>query len=208
MWRKPKPTRTSASGTRRGRLLWPLPVLVALTFAVAGCGGGQSGEGEAAEGGGDVFDRAFIDGMVPHHEGAIEMAEAAKAAGLSESELVEIADAIIATQQEEIDEMRAWRRDWFGSAEVDPAGAEALGMSAAEMGMQHDASVLAEAEDVDATFAAMMIDHHRGAIAMAELAQQRSRREEILRLAEEIVRAQEREIAVMERHAAGEHDGH
>jgi len=193
--------RTGSIGT-----LMLAAALVALTILVTGCGGDDAAELSAA---GDVpFDQAFIDGMVPHHEGAIEMAEAAKAAGLSEPELVEIADAIIATQQQEIDLMREWRRDWFGSAEIDPRGAEALGMSAAQMGMQHDASALHDAEDVDAMFASMMIDHHRGAVAMAEQAQRRSQRDEIRQLADEIITAQEREISVMERHAAGDHDDH
>ena len=74
-----------------------------------------------------------------------------------------------------------------GSAETDPRGAEALGMSGEEMGMQHDASVLrdADTDDVDAMFASMMIDHHRGAVAIAELAQWRSRRDEIRQLADD-----------------------
>jgi uncharacterized protein (DUF305 family) len=189
---------------------WRLPAfaLLAAVLLIAGCGGDDASE-ERGAGSGDVpFDQAFIDAMVPHHEGAIEMAEAAKRAGLSEPELVEIADAIIATQQDEIEQMRAWRREWFGSAEVDPSGADAMGMSREEMGMHHDASALREAEDVDAMFASMMIDHHLGAVAMARLAEKRSERGEIRRLAQEIVAAQEREIEVMRRHAAGDHERH
>lgn len=190
---------------RRRRLL--ALVLFAAVLLIAGCGGNEASEetGATAE---VPFDQAFIDGMVPHHEGAIEMAEAAKQAGLSEPELVEIADAIIATQQVEIDQMREWRRQWFGSAEVDPAGADALGMSAEEMGMQHDAAAMHDADDVDAMFASMMIDHHQGAVAMARLAEQRSEREEIRRLSQEIMDAQEREIETMRRHAAGDHERH
>ena len=193
------------------RSLLPPTIAAVLTLAVAGCGGDDGSSAPPAQtsaAGAVPFDRAFIDGMVPHHEGAIEMAEAAKAAALSEPELVEIADAIIATQQQEIDQMKAWRADWFGSSVIDPQGAETLGLSETEMGMQHDASALADAEDVDATFAAMMIDHHNGAIAMARLAQEKGQHEEIRDLAGAIVAAQEREVAVMKRHAAGEHDGH
>lgn len=136
------------------------------------------------------------------------MAKAAKAAGLSQAELLDIANAIIATQQQEIDQMKVWRSDWFGSSKIDPTGAEALELSAAEMGMQHDASTLATAEDIDAAFAAMMIDHHKGAIAMANLAKERGQHEEIRELAAAIIAAQEREVQAMEKHAAGEHDGH
>jgi uncharacterized protein (DUF305 family) len=194
--------------TPPGRPRHPLALVLFAALLIAGCGGDDAVE-ETRAGSADVpFDRAFIDAMVPHHEGAIEMADAAKQAGLSEPELVEIADAIIATQQDEIDQMREWRREWFGSADIDPAGADALAMSAEEMGMHHDASALHDAEDVDAMFASMMIDHHLGAVAMARLAEQRSEREEIRRLAREIIDAQEREIEVMRRHAAGDHEAH
>jgi uncharacterized protein (DUF305 family) len=153
------------------------------------------------------FDQAFIDAMIPHHDSAIAMANEAKAAGLTQPELIEIADAIIETQQDEIDQMMNWRQEWYGSSTVDPAGAAALGMSMAEMGMEHDPSALAEAADVDAAFAAMMIDHHNGAIAMARRASREAEREEIRSLAADIVAAQESEIEVMTEHAAGQHHG-
>jgi uncharacterized protein (DUF305 family) len=188
-------------------LLGATLAVVALT--VAGCGGGESsddaGPPPPSAGGAVPFDRAFIDGMVPHHEEAIAMAEAAKVAGLSEPELVKIADAIIATQQAEIDRMRAWREAWFGSAEIDPNGAETLGLSMDEMGMQHDAADLSDADDIDATFASMMIDHHNGAIAMAELARSRGQHAEIRSLAAEIIEAQQGEVATMREHATVHH---
>jgi uncharacterized protein (DUF305 family) len=51
----------------------------------------------------------------------------------------------------------------------------------------------------DANFIVMMIPHHEGAIAMADLALQRSRRAEILSLAERIRTSQSRENAQMRR---------
>lgn len=78
-------------------------LLAAAALVVAGCGGDDDSEGAGADqptvASGEVpFDRAFIDAMVPHHEAAIEMAKEAKKAGLSEPELIKIADDIIATQ--------------------------------------------------------------------------------------------------------------
>lgn len=163
--------------------------------------GGGSADGSVP------FDQAFIDAMIPHHESAIAMAKAAKSAGLTQPDLVEIADAIIATQQTEIEQMRAWRADWYGSSEIDPESAMALGMSEAEMGMQHDASTLASEQDVDAAFAAMMIDHHNGAIAMARMAGEKATREEIRNLAVGIIAKQQAEMDLMEEHAAGQHAG-
>jgi len=189
----------------RKRVIWLAALgALGLLLAAAGCGGGDD------EGGGEQavpFDQAFIDGMVPHHQEAIAQAKAARAAGLSQPELVQIADAIIATQQEEIDRMVEWRKAWYGSGEIDPNGAAALGLSDLQMGMQHDAVDLSAAEDVDQAFAAMMIDHHQGAITMASLALDRAEHGEIKELAQAVIDAQEAEIDVMEAHAMGMNHG-
>jgi uncharacterized protein (DUF305 family) len=176
---------------------------------LAGCGGGDDGgEAQTATGAGAAvpFDRAFIDAMVPHHRSAIEMAKAAKATGLSQPELVEIADNIISSQQAEIDQMLAWREEWFGTRELDPEGPEALGLSEAQMGvMEHGVEDIEAAEDIDATFAEMMIEHHQGATTMASLALDRGQHDEIKELAEAVIEAQNAEIDVMRPHAEGEH---
>ncbi len=132
------------------------------------------------------------------------MAQAAKSAGLSEPELIKVADNIVASQQAEIADMRDWRESWFGSSTIDPQGADPLGLSEAEMGMQHDAD-FSGAEDVNQAFATRMIDHHRGAIRMAELAQDRAEHHAIKSLADAIIAAQKREIAIMEKHAGAMH---
>lgn len=58
------------------------------------------------------FDRAFIDMMVPHHQGAISMAEVELEKG-DNSELKDLAKRIIAAQTKEIREMNEWREDWY-----------------------------------------------------------------------------------------------
>jgi uncharacterized protein (DUF305 family) len=182
-------------------------LIAALAFLVAGCGGDESTNDAAPAG--DAFDRAFIDGMVPHHESALEMARSAEAAGLTVPELQQVARDILRTQQAEIDQMKQWRGEWYGSSEIDPEGAAALGLSDAEMGMEHDADALLNSADPDQDFAAMMIDHHEGAIAMAELALERAEHDELRALAQDIIDAQQREIEVMKPHAApGAHEGH
>lgn len=174
-------------------------LVVAVAVGLSACGGDDDQAGGVATGA--DFDRAFIDAMVPHHESALEMARSAQAAGLTEPELEQVADDILATQQTEIDQMKEWRGEWFGSSDVDPEGAVALGMSDEQMGMAHDADDLLNSGDVDSDFATMMIDHHRGAIEMAELALERAEHDELKELAEAIIDAQQREIEVMEPHA-------
>ena len=179
-------------------------LLGAATLAVAGCGGNDSADSTSS---GAEFDRAFIDAMVPHHESAIAAAQAAKDAGLSQPELVKVADDILATQQDEIDQMKEWRAEWFGSSTIDPAGAGALGMSESEMGMQHDADGFMSSTNVDTDFAQMMITHHQGAIAMAELAKEKAGHDELKDLADAIIDAQKSEIDVMRPHASGMNHG-
>lgn len=65
------------------------------------------------------FDRAFIDMMIPHHQGAIQMARIELDKG-ADGETKKLAEAIIAAQSEEIEQMNRWRKDWFGA--VSPAG--------------------------------------------------------------------------------------
>lgn len=58
------------------------------------------------------FDQRFIDAMIPHHEGAIAMAREALERS-TRPELRTMAEEVIRVQQEEIDQMRAWRAEWF-----------------------------------------------------------------------------------------------
>ena len=176
-------------------------------LVTAGCGGANNRAAESTTTGSTVdFDRAFIDAMVPHHQAAIAMAKAAKKAGLSQPELIDIADNIVLTQQDEIDQMRAWRLQWFTSSAVDPDGGSALGLTQIAMGMQHSPD-FSTVDDVNQAFATMMIEHHQGAVTMAKLALDRAQHSEIKNLADNIIDAQEREIAVMEPHAEGMHHG-
>jgi uncharacterized protein (DUF305 family) len=190
-----------------------LVLLVVVALAAAGCGGNDDG-GAAATGdqqtvaSGQVpFDQAFIDAMVPHHREAIAMAKAAKTGGLTQPDLEKIADDIISSQQREIDQMLDWREEWFGSRTLGPVLPEVLGVPESELGMQHGgAEMIADADDVDAMFAEMMIPHHEGAVAMAKAAQERGQHEEVKELAAAIVEAQEREIGIMEEHASSGHE--
>lgn len=61
---------------------------------------------------GDAFDKAFLAEMIVHHEGAVDMAEAALANAKHE-EIKTMANAIISAQTSEIAEMKAWQKEWF-----------------------------------------------------------------------------------------------
>lgn len=60
---------------------------------------------------GDDFDQAFIEQMIVHHQGAIDMANLAKQ-NAKHDEVKKMADDIISEQSKEIDMMQAWQKDW------------------------------------------------------------------------------------------------
>lgn len=57
----------------------------------------------------------------------------------------------------------------------------------------------AEGDGIDLAFAAQMIEHHQGAIEMAELVKQESARPQVQRLSENIIATQQEEIEQMRR---------
>jgi uncharacterized protein (DUF305 family) len=61
----------------------------------------------------DPFDRAFIDEMVPHHEGAVKMAQAVLTK-TQDAELKKLAQAIIDAQTREITQMNEFRTKNYG----------------------------------------------------------------------------------------------
>lgn len=59
---------------------------------------------------GDALDKAFLEGMIPHHQGAVDMAK--MMARSKHPELVKFAGDIIAGQGKEIEQMQAWMKAW------------------------------------------------------------------------------------------------
>lgn len=61
---------------------------------------------------GDIFDKAFIEEMIVHHEGAVAMAK--KVLEVSKRpELITLANNIISAQTTEISQMQSWLSLWF-----------------------------------------------------------------------------------------------
>jgi|SRR3990167_11007968 len=60
---------------------------------------------------GDGFDKAFIEQMIPHHQGAIEMAKLAQQYA-KHDEIKNLADDIIKAQTSEINMMKSWQSSW------------------------------------------------------------------------------------------------
>jgi uncharacterized protein (DUF305 family) len=141
--------------------------------------------------GGEYSDAAFVDSMVPHHEGAVEMAEV----GLENAEHEEIRQL----SQNIIDSQRA-EIEMFGRIRegLDGPSMKMSEANMAMMGMMEDPQQLASEDPFDKAFIDKMIPHHQSAIAMAEVALKKSEDPEIREIAGDIVEAQKKEIARME----------
>lgn len=61
---------------------------------------------------GDAFDKAFLEEMIIHHQGAIDMANLVLQ-NSQRDEMKALANAIIEAQTEEIEMMRGWNDAWF-----------------------------------------------------------------------------------------------
>lgn len=58
------------------------------------------------------FDKAFINAMIVHHEGAIKMAQQAEHRA-EHQEIKDLAKNIISAQTSEIEQMKQWKKDWM-----------------------------------------------------------------------------------------------
>jgi uncharacterized protein (DUF305 family) len=138
-------------------------------------------------------DQRFIEEMIVHHEGAIEMATVALEKS-TRPEVLSLAQGIIAAQTKEIADMRTWYRDWFQSEVPAPLeGSHTMHMQ----GMVGDMEKLRAAKDFDSEFVSQMIVHHEMAIMMAQMLQSTTERAEMKSLADNIISSQQNEIESM-----------
>ena len=174
-----------------------------------GCGASWMGRGPT--------DRRFIVMMIPHHEGAIAMADLALNRA-RRPEIRALATRIKVSQASENDQMRRWYRQWYGQEVPAPAagtvqelpggpgGAMDMGMGmgmgmGGAMGMRHcDAtslSALAPGKEFERAFLVRMIHHHQMGVMMAAMALGTTQHPGLRRLQEAMVRVQSEEIRQM-----------
>ncbi len=199
------------SARRTGRLAAAGAAALTAAVVLAACGSADDDSGAAAtdeqvtvevdesDASTEAFNDAdvmFAQMMIPHHAQALEMAEIMLDKDGLDPEVVTLVEQIRDAQGPEIELMTDWLADWDAPLldPADPEVAEMDGMVPAEGIDQLRAAEGAEAEQL---FLAQMIEHHVGAVDMAE--------EEIadgidpaaIALAEEIITAQQTEIEQM-----------
>ena len=79
--------------------------------------GDPAAEAEALRNATGPFDQAFIGMMIPHHQSAVAMAQAALQHAVH-PEITELANAIIRAQEQEIAQMQSWLAEWYGATPV------------------------------------------------------------------------------------------
>lgn len=159
-------------------------------------------------------DVAFATDMIEHHAQAIAMANFTIGREGVEPRIAELAEEIRVSQSQEIDTMTGWLREWdepvpetgFATGDShshsdDPMGttgehADLPGMmSADEMRALADAP----AAQFDALWIQMMVEHHQGAIRMAQEVQDAGRADDVAELAADIESVQRVEVKDLQR---------
>jgi uncharacterized protein (DUF305 family) len=151
------------------------------------------------------MERHFIEKMIPHHQDAIDMAKLALEKS-KKSEIKKLSQDIISSQSAEIETMKKWYKEWFGTeVPVKRMNMKGKGLGASEMmmdmSMSHDMmggtmDDLRKSADFDKKFIEMMVKHHKGAVMMSGMLID-SRKPEMRKFGKDIITAQSGEIEMM-----------
>jgi uncharacterized protein (DUF305 family) len=202
------------------KLRYALVFAAAAPIALAACGGDDGGSSSestaavtvAADDGttapaGDFNDAdvEFLQGMIPHHEQAIEMADIALDPTLGASAAVtDLATRVKAAQDPEIEQMTAWLTEWGQPLQMDTSeGHDMSSMEGTMTAEEMDALGAATGAEFDAMWTEMMIRHHEGAISMAQDVKANGSNPDVLQLADQIITAQQAEVTELQALAGG-----
>ena len=172
-------------------------LLLAGSFIVSACSTDHGNMSmEPLSGDANSADVMFAQMMIPHHEQAVVMADFALDWG-KDPQIVELAEEIRGAQDPEIDLMKSWLESW--GIDMMPAD-EAMqahgshGMEGMLTDDQLNQLASARGEEFDRMFASFMIEHHLGAVAMAQDVLADGKDAAVAALAREIIATQQKEI--------------
>ncbi len=149
------------------------------------------------------YDLRFIDSMLPHHQGALVMAQAAIQKS-QRPELVKFAKNIITAQKQEIAQMQQWRKQWYPQVAATPMMWHAQGNHQMAMTAEHKQSMMMNVSlgkadaGFDRRFLEAMIPHHQGAVTMAQDSLTKAKHPQLQKLARNIITSQQAEIDRMQ----------
>ncbi|QKZ20013.1 DUF305 domain-containing protein [Streptomyces chartreusis] len=184
-------------------------VTAALVLAACGGDGGDSdaaaeasSSSSASAGAHNAQDVTFAQGMIPHHQQALQMAQMA-ADRASSTQVKDLAERIRKAQDPEIETMSGWLKTW---GEDVPSAAPGVGHSGHSGGSgmagmmdakDMDELMKASGKAFDTLFLTLMVEHHEGAVEMAESEKSEGRYAPATELADAVVTAQTAEIQEM-----------
>ena len=163
-------------------------------------------------------DVMFAQAMIPHHQQAIEMSDMLLGKQGVDPGVVSLADQIKSAQGPEIEQMQGWLTQWGVSAMPAPSGTGMPGhdmpgheMPGGDMGdmggmgghgmmSEADLAALQNAQGTAAgrLFLTQMIQHHKGAIMMAQQEIDNGQFPAAIAMARNIVSSQQKEIDTMQ----------
>lgn len=167
-------------------------------------------------------DVTFAQGMIPHHQQAIEMSDMLLGKQGIDPQVISLANDIKNAQGPEIEKMQGWLQEWGASSSPAPAPTSTAmpghnmpghqmpsgdmddmpGMGAGGHGMMSEADMAAlqNAQGAEASrlFLTQMIAHHKGAIMMAQEEIEIGQFPAAVEMARAIVSSQQAEIDTMQ----------
>jgi len=188
------------------------PLALALALALAGCtttgssdsgmpgmdrgGGASSSPSATVQGKFNAADSMFTMLMIPHHQQAIEMSDMILAKDGVDQRVRDLAQQIKGAQGPEIEMMERWLDEWGM-----PSSGGMEGMNQGDGMMSDDDMTALEAADGPEAvrlYLQQMIEHHQGAIEMAQDELDDGANPGVLALAQQIITSQTAEIATMQ----------
>ena len=128
-------------------------------------------------------DKSFVENMIPHHQEAIDSSKTILNV-TTDPDIKTFAQNVITDQSKEIDDMKTWYKSWYNT-EYTPS---------ANYFPMMDSMKGKKGVELDKTYIRSMIEHHKGAVQMAQKVLAISTKDEIKTLAQNIVSNQNMEI--------------
>ncbi|EKX68469.1 DUF305 domain-containing protein [Streptomyces ipomoeae] len=203
---------TSTRSLVRRTALTATAVTAALVLAACGSDNGDNSgstvkesptaSAEATTAAHNDQDVSFAQGMIPHHQQAIQMSKMAVTQA-SSAEVKDLASRIEKAQDPEIKTMSGWLKAWGEDVPSSMPGMDHGGHSGSSdmPGMMDtedmDKLMKASGKDFDTMFLTMMVEHHEGAVEMATTEKEKGRYGPAKKMADDIITAQNAEIEEM-----------
>ena len=194
------------------RMLAAIALLATTGLTLTACGEDPDGNATSSSSSDSAAtfndsDVTFAQQMIPHHEQAIEMAQMAQGRAKS-GDVIELAADIEAAQGPEIDTLQGWLEAWgedvpsggMGGMDHGDMGDGSGGSMAGMMDEEEMNDLMASSGiEWDRMFLEMMIEHHEGAVEMAQVEVDEGKNADAVAMARKIINDQQAEISEMRR---------